>query len=177
MAALVCTVIVIKSSKRNSAPSNSNPSPPAKATAPRAELPSGELTPAASAKSTRASRPRSEQTSDVQNQNPPLPKQRQDPLARVALGFVGADPDAESYWVDAIFDPNLSNREREDLMEDLNEVGLSNPRQPAPEDFPLIMNRIALIEQIVPYADPFMQEHLGEAYKDLVGLLDGRPPQ
>lgn len=102
---------------------------------------------------------------------------RQDPLARVAMSFVGADPDAEAYWLGAIYDPQLSNQEREDLMEDLNEEGLSNPRQPGPQDVPLIINRLAIIEEIAPYADSFMLEHLGEAYKDLAGLLNSRAPQ
>ena len=99
----------------------------------------------------------------------------QDPTARVALGLVGVDPDAEAYWEQAIFDRNLPDKEREDLMEDLNEVGFSDPKNPGQEDLPLILNRIALIEQIAPYADPFMQRHLGEAYKDLNNMLEGKP--
>jgi hypothetical protein len=101
----------------------------------------------------------------------------QDPAARVALSFVGVDPDAEAYWMSAISDPKLPDQEREDLMEDLNEDGLSDPKHPGPEDLPLILNRLAIIEEIAPYADPFMQEHLGEAYKDLNNMLDGKPVQ
>ena len=97
---------------------------------------------------------------------PPL----QDPTARVAMSFVGADPEAEAYWLEAIFDPSLPDREREDLMEDLNEEGLSDHKRPGPEDLPLIINRLALIEQIAPEADEFMLTHLQEAYKDLVNL-------
>lgn len=100
-----------------------------------------------------------------------------DPDARVALGLVGADPAAETYWLSAISDTSLPDQEREDLMEDLNEDGLSDPKHPGPEDLPLIVNRLALIEEIAPNADPFMQEHLGEAYKDLNNLLAGRPVQ
>jgi hypothetical protein len=101
----------------------------------------------------------------------------QDPVARDALSFVGADPDAEAYWLDAIYDTSLPDKEREDLMEDLNEDGLSDPKHPGPQDIPLILNRIALIEQIAPTADPFMQEPLGEAYKDLNDMLAGNPVQ
>lgn len=101
----------------------------------------------------------------------------QDPAARVALGLVGADPAAEQYWTDAIFDPSLSDHEREDLMEDLNEDGLSDPKHPGPEDLSLILNRIQLIEDLAPYADDFMLEHLGEAHKDLVNMLKGVPVQ
>jgi hypothetical protein len=101
--------------------------------------------------------------------------QLQDPTARVALSLVGADPAAEQYWTAAIFDPSLPDQEREDLMEDLNEDGLSDPQRPGPQDLPLIVNRIRIIEQIAPDADDFMLEHLGEAYKDLNNMLDGQP--
>ena len=111
------------------------------------------------------------------NQTPPQKEKLADPIARVALSLVGADADAEEYWLAAIYDPNLSEQEREDLMEDLNEEGLSNPKNPGPEDLPLILNRLAIIKDVAPYADPFMLEHLGEAYKDLTGLLAGRVPQ
>jgi hypothetical protein len=102
------------------------------------------------------------------NQKEPL----QDPAARVALAYVGADPDAEAYWLGAIYDTSLPDSEREDLMEDLNEDGLSDPKHPGPQDLPLILNRLALIEEIAPNADDFMLEHLGEAYKDLVNLAN-----
>ena len=94
----------------------------------------------------------------------------QDPTARVAMSLVGADPDAEAYWVEAIFDSSLPDGEREDLMEDLNEEGLSDHKRPGLEDFPLIVNRLALILEIAPEADDFMLRHLGEAYKDLLNL-------
>ena len=100
-----------------------------------------------------------------------------DPVARVALSFVGADADAEQYWMEAIFDPSLSDQEREDLMEDLNEEGLSDPRHPGPEDLQLIANRIVTIEKVFPHADKFMAPHLAEAYKDLWDLLYGLEPQ
>jgi hypothetical protein len=99
---------------------------------------------------------------------PPL----RDPLAREALALVGADPDAEAYWLEAIYDSSLPDKEREDLIEDLNEYGLSDHKRPGPEDFPLIINRIAIIEQIAPHADEFMLPHLREAYKDLLNLVE-----
>jgi hypothetical protein len=110
-----------------------------------------------------------------QPQRPPKPAKKpkpplQDPVARAAMIFVGADPDAEAYWLDAIFDSSLPEKEREDLMEDLNEEGLSDHKHPGPEDLPLIINRLALIEQIAPDADEFMLPHLWEAYKDLANL-------
>ena len=60
-------------------------------------------------------------------------------------------------------------------MEDLNEDGLSDPQHPGPQDLPLIVNRIRIIEQLAPYADDFMLEHLGEADKDLRNMLAGQP--
>jgi hypothetical protein len=113
------------------------------------------------------------QTAPPANANEPV----QDPTARMALSLVGADPDAEQYWTAAIFDSSLPNHERENLMEDLNEDGLSDPQHPGPQDLPLIVNRIRIIEEIARYADDFMLEHLGEADKDLRNMLAGQPVQ
>ena len=103
----------------------------------------------------------------------------QDPLARAALSLVGADPNAEEYWLGAIFDPNLPDKEREDLMEDLNEDGLSDPQHPSAEDMQLIANRLPIIEEAATAAaqrgDTFALTHLWEAYKDLNNLLAGGP--
>ena len=106
------------------------------------------------------------QTPKPAKTKPPL----QDPLARAAMSLVGADPGAEAYWLEAIFDSSLPKQEREDLIEDLNEEGLSDHKRPGPGDYPLIMNRLAIIEEIAPYSDEFMLNHLQEAYKDLVNL-------
>ncbi len=75
-----------------------------------------------------------------------------DPEARLALSFVGTDPAAEAYWSQATDDPNLPSEERKDLIEDLNEDGLSDPKHPTAEDMPIIANRIRLIEQMGPQA-------------------------
>jgi len=95
----------------------------------------------------------------------------QDPMARSALAFVGADPDAEMYWYDAINDPSLPAQERQDLIEDLNEDGLTDPHRPTADDLPLILNRIQLIEEVVWDAmDEVNADAFLEAYKDLVNL-------
>ena len=102
----------------------------------------------------------------------------QDPDARIALSFVGADPEAEDYWISAINNPQLPAEERKDLIEDLNEDGLSDPHHPGPQDMPLILNRIALINQLQqgPTAsDPVNADALAEAKKDLVNLASGQP--
>jgi hypothetical protein len=96
-----------------------------------------------------------------------------DPLAREALALVGMDPTAEAYWSVAINDPDLSPHERQDLIEDLNEEGLSDPKHPAPEDLPVILSRIQLIEAHGPYAmDQANADAFQEAYKDLVNLAN-----
>jgi hypothetical protein len=95
----------------------------------------------------------------------------QDPLAREALAFVGTDPIAEEYWFTAINDPRLPANERQNLIEDLNEDGLSDPKHPGPEDLPLLLNRLVLIENVAPTApDQVNADALQEAYKDLQQL-------
>jgi len=102
----------------------------------------------------------------------------QDPDARVALSLVGVDAKAEEYWFAAINDWNLSAHERKDLIEDLNEDGLSDPKHPGPEDMPLIWSRIQIIEELAPYAmDDVNANAFAEAYKDLMNLAGGQPAQ
>ena len=97
---------------------------------------------------------------------------RRDPLARFALSLVGADPTAEEYWAAAINDPSLSAKEREDLIEDLNEVGFADPQNPTPDEIPLIVNRLQIIEQYAPFAmDDNNARSFSEAYKDLSNML------
>ncbi len=86
------------------------------------------------------------------------------------------DPEAEAYWETAINDLSLPPTERQDLIEDLNEDGISDPKHPAPGDMPLIASRIELIEELAPYAaDDVNAKAFAEAYKDLVNLLNGKP--
>lgn len=95
----------------------------------------------------------------------------EDPIARVALTFVGVDPDAEDYWFAAINDLSLPANERQNLIEDLNEEGLSDPKHPTLDDLPLIFNRLALIETIGPdAADEVNADAFNEAYNDLLNL-------
>ena len=99
----------------------------------------------------------------------------QDPDARAALSLVGADPAAEQYWASAINNPDLPAGERKDLIEDLNEDGLSDPHHPGPQDMPLIWNRIQIIEELAPNAmDQVNADAFAEAYKDLVNLASGK---
>jgi hypothetical protein len=114
------------------------------------------------------------------NTNPPVPTAapakkksgkppRQDLLARVALASVGIDPVAEEYWVMAINDPSLGEHEREDLIEDLNEEGFADPKNPTIEELPIIINRLQIIEDYAPFAmDDVNARSFAEAYKDLL---------
>jgi len=96
----------------------------------------------------------------------------QDPTAREALSYVGADPGATAYWTTAINNPDLPARERKNLIEDLNEDGLSDPSNPGPEDLPLIMSRIRLIDQLAPSAmDQVNADAFAEARNDLVNMV------
>jgi len=96
-----------------------------------------------------------------------------DPVARIALSLVGVDPEAELYWVAAINDPSLPDGERQDLIEDLNEEGLPDPKHPTIEDLPLILSRLDRIERLMPWAmDKVNWDAFVEAYKDLLNLAD-----
>ena len=95
-----------------------------------------------------------------------------EPLAREALWYVGADPEADEVWVQAINDPKLSAEARQNLIEDLNEDGLSDPQNPGPEDLPLIWSRLDLIEELAPFSmDKVNADAFQEAYKDLVEMV------
>ena len=92
--------------------------------------------------------------------------------ARQALNFVGADPIAELVWIQAINDPALSRKARRNLIEDLNEEGFPNPKRITPDDLPLIVSRILLIEELAPHAiDDANADAFREAYKDLVNMF------
>jgi hypothetical protein len=58
------------------------------------------------------------------------------------------------------------------LIEDLNEDGFPDPKNITPDDLPLIMSRIQLVEQLAPAAmDDVNFAAFAEAYKDLVNML------
>ncbi len=104
---------------------------------------------------------------------PPGKEPLRDPVARVALAFVGMDADAEAYWYGAVNNPSLPANERQDLIEDLNEDGLSDPKHPTADDLPLIVSRLWIIEEVGPDAmDKVNADAFLEAYKDLVNLAN-----
>lgn len=102
-----------------------------------------------------------------------------EPLARVALNFVGADAQANEFYQKAINDLALPNEHRKNLIEDLNRDGFPSTKNLTERDLPLIMNRISIIEQLAPSAtDPVNAAAFQEAYKDLLKMRDRvlRPP-
>ena len=104
---------------------------------------------------------------------------RKEPLVRLALAYVGADPQADAFYQSAIGDLSLTKNHRSNLIEDLNEDGFADPHNLQATDLPMIQNRIALIEELAPREnDPVNAAALKEAYKDLVNMRDGliRPP-
>jgi hypothetical protein len=95
---------------------------------------------------------------------------KREPLARVALDFVGVDPAADQFFQQAINDLSLPKDARRNLIEDLNEGGLDDKNLSA-KDLPLIEKRLALIEQLAPKAaDPVNAAAFKEAYKDLQNM-------
>jgi len=113
-------------------------------------------------------------------QNPALTNSAaKEPLARLALNFVGADAQANEFYQKAINDSLLTRSDRKNLIEDLNQDGFADTRNLTANDLPLIQNRIALIEQLAPTAmDDANAAAFKEAYKDLVNMRDRilRPP-
>jgi hypothetical protein len=92
-------------------------------------------------------------------------------VARAALDYVGADPDAEQVWAYAINDPNLSPNDRASLIEDLDESGFADPQNVTPNDLPMIVRRLELIEYLGPDAmDETNAAAFADVYRDLSAL-------
>ena len=147
--------------------------------APSVEIPVPETEPSASGNKTDQAPVAKKKIAATQpNKSAKVKPPVQDPDARAALSLVGADPMAEQYWAAAINDPSLPANERKDLIEDLNEDGLSDPKHPGPQDLPLIANRLRLIEEMAPSAmDAVNADAFAEAYKDLQNLAAGGTAQ
>jgi hypothetical protein len=108
--------------------------------------------------------------------DPRVPANQREPLARVALTFVGVDDRADRFYQTAIADPNLSPGQRKNLIEDLNQDGFTNPKKLTSADLMLIERRLALIERLAPGAkDPVSVAAFAEAKKDLLAMRDKVP--
>ena len=96
-----------------------------------------------------------------------------EPLARLALDYVGVDPQANEFYQKAINDLSLSQSHRKNLIEDLNQDGFADRKNLTERDLPLIQNRLALIEQLAPSAaDQANAAAFKEAYKDLLKMRE-----
>jgi hypothetical protein len=106
-------------------------------------------------------------------QDPRVDAKQREPLARLALEFVGKNESAEELYRAAINDPALSAGARKNLIEDLNQTGFADPKHPTLADLPLVQKRLALIEQLAPLAgDRTNAAALVEARKDLLNMRD-----
>jgi hypothetical protein len=105
---------------------------------------------------------------DPRSNDPRVKEQR----GRVALGLIGHDPEADEVWIRIINDPSVSANARSNLIEDLNEDGLSY-RNLTLDDLPVIKYRIQLVEELEPYAmDKVNSDAFQEAHKDLVNMAN-----
>ena len=80
-----------------------------------------------------------------------------EPLARVALSYVGVSEQAGQLFHSAINDPALKPDHRRELVEDLNTDGLSNKKTPTPEDLQIVANRYGLTQA-------YLQQEIGRAH-------------
>jgi len=99
-----------------------------------------------------------------------------EPLARVALAYVGANDEALELFHTAVLDPALKPDHRRELVEDLNTDGLSNKKNPSPADLEIIANRYALtqayLQQDYVQNDQGLNAAFREADKDLRQMLE-----
>jgi len=99
-----------------------------------------------------------------------------EPLARVALSYVGANPQAVELFHTAVLDPSLLPDQKRNLVEDLNEDGISNRRAPTPEDLQIIAKRYELIQAYLQQEyvqnDNLLSAAFREADKDLRKMLE-----
>jgi len=98
-----------------------------------------------------------------------------EPLARVALAYVGANDQALELYHTAILDPALQPDQRRELVEDLNTDGLSNKKNPSAADLEIIAKRYMLtqayLQQDYVQSDKVLLAAFREADKDLRAML------
>ena len=97
-------------------------------------------------------------------------------LARVALSYVGVSEQAGQLFHSAVNDPTLKPDHRRELVEDLNTDGLSNKKNPTPEDLQIVASRYdltqAYLRQDYVQNDKVLNKAFLEADKDLRKLLE-----
>ena len=94
----------------------------------------------------------------------------------MALSYVGASEQAGQLFHTAINDTTLKPDHRRELVEDLNQDGLSNKKAPSPADLQTVANRYTLtqtyLQQDYVQNDPVLTKAFREANKDLGKLLE-----
>ncbi len=103
--------------------------------------------------------------------NPNISSGEKEALGRIALAFAGADAQANELYHTAISDPAISVDDRKNLLEDLNEVGYENLKNPTEKDLKLMADRLELIKKYREGSDPKVAESFDEAEKDLRNML------
>ncbi|HOX58412.1 MAG TPA: hypothetical protein P5205_15220 [Candidatus Paceibacterota bacterium] len=98
-----------------------------------------------------------------------------EPLARLALTYVGVNDQAAGLFHTAVFDQTLTPDQKRNLIEDLNQDGLSNTRSPTPEELQIITKRYELtqayLQQDYVLNDKLLNAAFREADKDLRNML------
>ena len=95
----------------------------------------------------------------------------------MALNFAGADSRADALWHTAILDQAIPTDARRELVEDLNQDGIQNEKQPTAADLKLIVNRLELINRFRGEADSkIIADAFTEAEKDLKDMLAKAQP-
>ncbi|MEK7951516.1 hypothetical protein [Luteolibacter soli] len=99
-----------------------------------------------------------------------------EPLARLALSYVGANPQALELYHTALLDPSITPDQKHDLVEDLNQDGIIDRKNPTPDDLQVIAKRYELTQAYLqePYVqgDKTLNAAFHEADKDLRNMLD-----
>ena len=116
-----------------------------------------------------------EQTLTIAQQvwnDPRITIAEKEPLARVALTYLGTNPQAEPLFKTAINDPAMPPDHRRNLIEDLNQDGFLDRKNLTAKDVPLIESRLRFIQANAPNAiDKVNTAAFAEANKDLLGML------
>lgn len=96
-------------------------------------------------------------------------------LGRLALNYVGANDSAVTLFHQVALDPQLKPDQRRNLIEDLNQDGLKNERNPTPEDLKIIAKRYELtqsyLQQQYVVNDRLLNAAFQEANRDLARML------
>ncbi len=101
-------------------------------------------------------------------------------LARIALAYVGNSDQAVELFHAAVLDPALKPDQRRELVEDLNQDGLSNKKNFSAADLDIIAKRYELtqayLKQDYVRTDKTLNAAFREADKDLAKMLQRGPP-